>query len=71
MRAGVQLLREKVDRTLARVDRAGPDAVGSLGRLQGELYQDFVDKLERFKKGLDPLPVRAGERPRQSYTSGT
>jgi len=63
VRAGVQLLREKVDRTLARFDRAGPDAVGSLGRLQGELYQDFVDKLERFKKGLDPLPVGAGEAP--------
>lgn len=63
VRASVQRLRDKVDGTLARLDRVGPDGVGSLRRLQGELYQDFVDKLERFQKSLDPQPVHAGEAP--------
>jgi len=62
-RAGVQRLREKVDGVLTRLGRARPDAVASLRRLQDELRGDFVDKLERFKKSLDPQPVRAGEAP--------
>src|SRR6185436_14161224 len=62
-RAGVQHLREKVDGVLTRLGRARPDAVASLRRLQDELRGDFVDKLERFKKSLDPQPVRAGEAP--------
>lgn len=63
VRAGLQRLREQVEQALARLDRVGPAAFRSLQRLQGELHQDFVDKLERFKKGLDPPPVRAGEAP--------
>jgi uncharacterized protein len=62
-RAGIQRLREKVDAALARLDSARPDVVESLRRLQGELYGDFVDKLDRFKKSLDPEPVRAGDAP--------
>ena len=62
-RLGVQRLREKVEGTLTRLDRADPDALESLQRLQSELYRDFVDRLERFKKSLDPQPVRAGEAP--------
>ena len=62
-RAGVQRMREKVAVTLTRLDRAGPGAVESLRRLQDELYRDFVERLERFKKSLDPKPVRAGEAP--------
>jgi uncharacterized protein len=63
MRTNVQSLRDKVDRALARLDRVGPDGLGSLRRLQGQLYQDFVDRLERFQKSLDPQPVHAGEAP--------
>src|SRR5262249_62369027 len=48
---------------VAALAGGGPDAVGALGRLRGELSQDFVDKIEGFKKGLAPLPVRAGEAP--------
>jgi hopanoid biosynthesis associated RND transporter like protein HpnN len=62
-RAGIQRLRGRVDAALARLDSARPDTVESLRRLQGELYGDFVDKLERFKKSLDPEPVRAGDAP--------
>src|SRR5262249_3040988 len=70
MRANVERLREKVERTLAGLDGAGPEVVRSLQRLQGQAHEDFVDKLERFKKSLDPQPVRAGDaRPelRQRY----
>jgi hopanoid biosynthesis associated RND transporter like protein HpnN len=63
MRANVQRLREKVERTVAALGGARPDTFGSLGRLQGQLHDDFVDKLERFKKSLDPQPVRAGDAP--------
>src|SRR5262249_47349526 len=63
MRANVQRLRQKVERTLAGLDSAGPDVVGSLRRLQGQLHDDFVDKLDRFKRSLDPEPVRAGDAP--------
>src|SRR5262249_22376685 len=63
IRAGVERLREKVERTLAGLDSAGPDAFGSLRRFQSQLHDDFVDKLERFKKSLDPQPVGAGDAP--------
>ena len=63
MRANVQRLRVKVERTLAGLDSAGPDVFRSLRRLQGQVHHDFVDKLERFKKSLDPQPVRAGDAP--------
>jgi len=63
MRASVQRLRERVERALAGLDSAGPDVFRSLRRLQGQLHDDFVDKLERFKNSLDPQPVRAGDAP--------
>ena len=62
-RAGLQRLREKVDGVLTRLGRAQPDAVEPLRRLQDELRRDFVDKLERFTRSLDPQPVRAGDAP--------
>jgi len=62
-RADVQRVRDKVDRTLAEIDRIGRDGFESLQRLQSELYQDFKNKLERFQRSLDPEPVRAGEAP--------
>jgi len=62
-RASIRTLREKVERTLDTLDRFGPEGVQSLRRLQGELYQDFKNKLERFQRGLDPQPVQAGEAP--------
>jgi hypothetical protein len=63
MRANVQRLREKVDRTIAGLGSAGPDAFGSLRRLQGQLHDDFVDKLGRFKKSIDPPAVTVGDAP--------
>ncbi|HKC46229.1 MAG TPA: MMPL family transporter, partial [Gemmatimonadales bacterium] len=39
------------------------DVFRSLRRLQGQVHDDFVDKLERFKNSLDPQPVRAGDAP--------
>jgi hopanoid biosynthesis associated RND transporter like protein HpnN len=63
VRASIQRLRQKVERTLARFDRVGPDGVESLQRLQSVLYQDFKNKLEQFQKSLDPQPVRVGEAP--------
>ena len=63
VRADVQSLREKVDKTLAGLDRLGPNAFEPLRRLEDEFYRDFVEKFERFRRGLDPRPVRAGEAP--------
>jgi len=63
MRAGLERLRDKVERTLARLAHARPDAVRSLQRLQAELQGDFADKLDWFKKSLDPPPVRVGDAP--------
>jgi len=63
MRANVQRLRVKVEQILAGLDSAGPDVFRSLRRLQGQVHDDFVDKLERFKNSLDPQPVRAGDAP--------
>ncbi len=63
VRASARTLRDKVDRTLVRIEMLGPDGVASLQRLQREMYQDFRAKLERFQKSLDPAPVRAGDVP--------
>ena len=63
MRAAVQHVREEVERALPRLDRAGLDVRRSLRRFQDQLYQDFVAKLERFKKSLDPQPLQAGDAP--------
>jgi uncharacterized protein len=63
MRASVQQLREKIDRTLARLPSLGPEGVASLGRLESQLYQDFRDKVEQLQKSLDPEPIRPGEAP--------
>ncbi len=62
-RTPVQRLYEGVDRTLARMEGMGPDALEGLRRLQGELYTDFKGKVERFQQSLDPHPVRDGEAP--------
>ena len=62
-RTRVQRLYEGVDRTLARMEGMGPDALEGLRRLQGELYTDFKGKVERFQLSLDPHPVRDGEAP--------
>jgi hopanoid biosynthesis associated RND transporter like protein HpnN len=62
-RASVQRVRDKVDRAVARLDRAGHDELESLRRLQGELAGDFSAALERFQQSLDPPLVRAGEAP--------
>src|SRR5262249_45297848 len=42
MRANVQRLREKVERTLAGLDGEGAGVFDSLRRLQGQLHDDFV-----------------------------
>jgi predicted exporter len=63
VRASVRTLGDKVDRTLAGIERIGPDGVASLQRLQREIYEDFKAKLERFQKNLDPMPVSAGDVP--------
>src|SRR5262249_22813882 len=63
MRAGLERLRDKVERTLARLDHARPDAVRSLQRLQAELQRDFADRPDWFKKSLDPTPVPVGDAP--------
>lgn len=62
-RTSVQRLYEGVDRTLARMEGMGPDALDGLRRLQGELYTDFKGKIERFQQNLDPKPVHDGEAP--------
>jgi hopanoid biosynthesis associated RND transporter like protein HpnN len=53
-------LRAKVESVLAKLGEA--DA-SRLQALQIELYRDFVDKLRRFQKSLDPQPVLPGELP--------
>ena len=63
VQATVQSLIEKADRTLARLDGAGPAGLQGLQRLQDELYRDFKDKFERFQKGLNPDAVVPGEAP--------
>jgi uncharacterized protein len=60
LRTDVLHLRTKVEAVLDKLPTA--DA-GRLGQLQTELYRDFVDKLGRFQKSLDPEPVRPGELP--------
>ncbi|PWU20973.1 MAG: hypothetical protein C5B48_11825 [Candidatus Rokuibacteriota bacterium] len=63
VRAGLRSLHEQVDRTLAGLDRRRGEIFEPLRRLQDELYRDFVVKFERFRKGVDPLPVGAGDAP--------
>lgn len=60
LRTDVVQLRAKVETAL---DKLGTADAGRLGQLQTELYRDFVDKLGRFQKSLDPEPVRPGELP--------
>ena len=43
--------------------RSGPAGLDALARLQGQLYQDFRTRIERFKLSLDPEPVHPGEAP--------
>src|SRR5262249_4055308 len=62
-RAPVQRLHEQVDRTLAKMDGAGPDALEGLRRLQAEVHAEFKGKVRRLQPSLDPKPVRDGEAP--------
>jgi hopanoid biosynthesis associated RND transporter like protein HpnN len=55
----VQLL-AKVETVLGKLGTADP---GRLRQLQTEVYQDFVDRLGRFQKSLEPEPIRPGELP--------
>jgi hopanoid biosynthesis associated RND transporter like protein HpnN len=60
VRADVAQLRAKVETVLRTLGAADP---GRLRQLQTEVYRDFVDRLSRFQKSLDPDPVRPGELP--------
>ena len=60
IRADIVRLLAKVETVLGKLGTAD---TGALRQLQTEIYRDFVDRLGRFQKSLDPEPVQPGELP--------
>jgi len=73
--AQVRTVLGAVDGVLRQLDsKPASTATVALGRLQSDLARDFTDKLENFRRNLQPRPVGLGEAPpelRQRYVGSS